>query len=335
MGFIKLNKKAFFHNADYYCRIIGDNKKLCIALKDNAYGHGIEYIAFMSQEYGIKHCIVRTIHEANLIFKYNFETILILYDIALHNNYPQNYIFGINSLDALLNTAKNTKIELKLDTGMSRNGISVDEIDKAVNIIHTNNLNLNGVFTHFCCADKSNDSWKVQERKFLKYTNNIKKQISYKFRVHCANSSGAHKVDNSKYDLARIGIGMYGYCNLANGELKPVLSLFANKISTRTLNVGDKIGYGATFRIEQKNAKVSNYDVGYGDGFFRLNEIKKAKVKNGKEILGLVSMDSFSLSGEEDVICVFDDATHLAKVHDTVEYEILTHLFPNIKREIS
>jgi len=75
------------------------------------------------------------------------------------------------------------------------------------------------------------------------------------------------------------------------------------------------------------------YD-GYGDGFFRTNERKKIKIKNNKEILGRISMDSFSLLGDDNIVCVFDDVTHIAKVHDTIDYEILTHLFPNIKREI-
>jgi alanine racemase len=45
-------------------------------------------------------------------------------------------------------------------------------------------------------------------------------------------------------------------------------------------------------------------------------------------------MDSLSVQGDDDEICIFDDATYLAKIHDTIHYEILTHLSSTIKRVI-
>lgn len=331
MGYITLNKKAFFNNASYYLSLIGDKNKLCMALKDNAYGHGIDEMAQFCLEFGIKHCIVRDIREANIASKYGFETILILYEIPT-KNYPNNYIFSINSLESINSYPNNTKVELKIDTAMSRNGILDNEIDEVVQLIKTKQLILNGIFTHFCCADEDNDTTTKQEQKFTQAIKYIKKQISIPFRIHCANSAGVHKVDNSIYDMVRLGIGMYGYSLACQKSLQPVLSLWANKISTRVLPKNSCVGYGATYKTTQDTTTISNYDIGYGDGFFRLNERKKAKVKNGKSILGRVSMDSFSLEGDEDKVCIFDDVTHLALVHDTIDYEILTHLQPHIKR---
>ena len=45
-------------------------------------------------------------------------------------------------------------------------------------------------------------------------------------------------------------------------------------------------------------------------------------------------MDSFSVFGDENTICVFSNVSHLANIHNTIEYEILTHLMPHIKRTI-
>ena len=48
----------------------------CIAIiKANAYGHGIEEIALLCQEYGIKNVFVRDLTEASIVKKYGFETI--------------------------------------------------------------------------------------------------------------------------------------------------------------------------------------------------------------------------------------------------------------------
>lgn len=335
MGYITLDKKAFFNNADYYCELLGDTEKLCIALKDNAYGHGIEQIAQLSDDYGIKHCIVRDIDEANIVSKYDFKSILVLYEVP-EKTYEDNYIFGINSLEKISSYPKNTKVELKIDTGMSRNGIKPYQVNEAIELILSNNLVLNGLFTHFCCADadSSDKLTKQQEKLFLEIVQQIKTKIKTKFRVHCANTAGVELVDNSLYDMARIGIGLYGYNMSVQQHLKPILSLWANKISSRILNKNDSIGYGATVKIEKDNTIISNYDIGYGDGFFRLNERKIGFLENKNPILGRVSMDNFTTYGDDNTVCIFKDATSLAKTHDTIVYEILTHLSAKIKRTI-
>jgi alanine racemase len=335
MGYINLDKKAFLNNASYYGKLLGSKDKICIALKDNAYGHGIDQIAKLSSQYGIKHCMVRDIDEANIASSYGFETILILYEIP-KTLYPSSYIFSVNSVEDITKYPKDTKIELKLDTGMSRNGILSKDLVDTIKLIEKQNLNLNGIFTHFCCADEDDNITKNQEDLFIKMYENIRSIYSKSFRVHCANSAGVHKVNNSLYDIARIGIGLYGYLDIEDYSkyLQPVLSLHANKISTRVLQKNDCINYGATYKVPKDNFVVSNYDIGYSDGFFRLNERKKASIENGKDILGRVSMDSLTVQGDADTICIFKDARKLAAVHDTLHYEILTHLHRSIKKYI-
>jgi len=335
LSYITLNKKAFFNNADYYSNLLGNKDKLCIALKDNAYGHGLSQVGQLCLEYGIKHCMVRDIEEANIASQYSFETILILYDRPT-KAYPSNYIFTINSLDDISSYSPNTKVELKIDTGMSRNGIYHSQIDEALKLISKNNLILNGVFTHFCCADvdTQDDITKKQEENFLNSIKYIKTKVDKPFKIHCSNTAGVHKANNSLYDMARIGIGLYGYSQPVQKYLKPILSLWANKISTRTLQKGDGIGYGSSYKIEENNTIVSNYDIGYGDGFFRIDENQKVFVKNSEQILGRISMDSFSIKGDVSEICIFDNVINLIKIHNTIEYEIFTHLMPRIKRHI-
>ena len=100
MAYITLSETAFDHNANYYCDILNDVNKLCIALKDNAYGHGIKQVSQLSSSYGIKHCIVRDIKEALIVSSYNFESILVLYEIP-NKIYPSNIIFSVNSISCI------------------------------------------------------------------------------------------------------------------------------------------------------------------------------------------------------------------------------------------
>lgn len=332
MAYIKLNKQALFSNLDYFSSIC-TKEKISVALKDNAYGHGIDQIASMLQEYGIKHVFVRDMYEANIAKNYGFETILVLYDIPEYKD--NDVVISINSLELLSQIPKESKVELKIDTGMHRNGVSFKEIQKACTIIQENNLILNGVFTHFCCSDEKNNNTAYQEKRFLDAVAETKKYVSKDFRIHCANSAGAHKVNMSKYNLARIGIGVYGYLDLEEEKnLQPVLSLHAKKIATQSLLMGDSVGYGSKAYRVANDTIVSNYDVGYGNGLFRCSENKIGYISDGRQILGRISMDSFSTFGNDKEVCVFDDVTSLANTHTTIKYEILTNLKANIKRVI-
>ena len=332
MGYISLNKSNFFNNLDFFSSICSKDK-LSIALKDNAYGHGTVEVAKMCKEYGIKHVFVRDMREVELIREFAFESIMVLYDIP--EKLDQDIIISINSIDHLKKIPEYSKIELKLDSGMNRNGLVDDEFDRALNIIDEKNLKINGIFTHFCCSDEYNEITPLQEKKFLEQIEILKQKIDYDFRIHCANSAGALKVDMDKYDLARIGIGSYGYLDLEESKyLKPVMSLYADKIATKNINKGDHVGYGSQAFIAPRDMKISNYDMGYGNGFLRLSEHKKCKISDDRDILGRISMDSFAIEGDDEIVCVFDDVNELAKAHSTISYEILTTLSPFIKRLI-
>ena len=333
MGYIKLNKQSFFHNLDYFSAICGTKDKLSIALKDNAYGHGIEQISLMCQEYGIRNVFVRDLREAAIAKKYRFENILVLYDIPKSKD--NDIVVSINSIDSLKKIPKQSKIELKIDTGMNRNGIDTNEITITLELIKKYDLILNGVFTHFCCADEDNNITKIQEREFLSIIPQIKDKIKYNFKIHCANSAGVHKVNMEIYDIARVGIGAYGYLDIKEEKyLKPILSLYANKITTKKLKKDEHIGYGSEAFIVPYDMTVSNYNIGYGDGLFRIPDDITATIANNKEILGRVSMDSFSCESEEEEICVFNNITYLSNIHKTIKYEILTNLKASIKRVI-
>ena len=116
-------------------------------------------------------------------------------------------------------------------------------------------------------------------------------------------------------------------------NLKPVLSLWAEKISTREINQLDRVGYGGVF-IADKNMEISTYDIGYGDGFLRLDENKKSTIQDKRNILGRVSMNNLAVEGVDEKICIFDDARRLAKTHNTIPYEILCRLRSSIKKMI-
>jgi alanine racemase len=333
MAFITINKKFLYDNLDYISSIVGGKIKICLGLKDNAYGHGIKEMASLIKDYGIKHVFVKDEREAQLIKHFCFDSVIVCYGKGIYQ--ASSISHAITSLTCIENYSIGSIIELKIDTGMHRNGLLPSEIEEAIMIIQKKELVLKGVYTHFQSSDENNCFINDQQDVFNGCVNKIKKLINYDFRIHCSNSNGISKINNQNYDFARIGIAAYGYSSNYPEKLSPILSFYAEKLSTRVLYKGDRIGYGSSgFIVNEDDFTVSCYDVGYGDGFFRLDESRKYKLSNGKEVLGRVSMDCFSLEGKDESILLFDNAIQLSNIHNTIEYEILTALKAYITRII-
>lgn len=339
MAKIVLNKSHYFHNLDIISHHAGSKEKVAVVLKDNAYGHGLLEIAQLASEYGIKNAVVRTLAEATQI-ETLFEQILILADTSIRS-YSHTFHIVINCLEDIQKLPQNTKVHLKVDTGMHRNGIPENKLEEAIYGIHERKLHLTGVMTHYRSADELSCEFFWQRSNFNHIKQRVKKACEKLFlsipKFHSANSSALFRFKNFDEDLVRVGIAQYGYLEtniiFNNPNLKPVLSLWANKISSREIKKNEKVGYGGVY-IAQKNMKISTYDVGYGDGFLRLNGTEKYQTAKGFDILGRVSMDNISVACEEEEICVFDDAKELAKIHNTISYEITTTLNPQIPKEI-
>lgn len=332
VSFITINKNRFYNNLDYITSLVGDKSKLCLGLKDNAYGHGLLEIASLAKAYGIRHVFVKNDKEAELVKK-DFDSVIVTLGRGEEINPKISYT--VNSLEDVYLYKKGSFIELKVDTGLHRNGISCKDLKEVLSVIKRKELVIKGVYTHFRSADEDDYFIYEQESLFRDFINTISEEVNYAFRIHCANSHGIFKVLNTRYDLARVGIIAYGYNDIYPEKVNPILSLFAEKRSTRKLNKGDTVGYGSKgFVVKEDNYIISNYDIGYGDGFLRLDEKKKYSIDNGKEILGRVSMDTLSVEGSEQKILLFNDVRRLADRHNTIVYEVLTSLMPTIERRI-
>ncbi len=339
MSKIIINKSNYFHNLSVISKHVNGKDKVTVVLKDNAYGHGLLEISALAQEFGITKAAVQTIEDAIKIESY-FKEILILADVSAHT-YSHTFHITINELNDISKLSKNTKVHLKIDTGMHRNGIRSNELREAIHSICKQGLILKGVYTHYRSADELSCEYFCQKMDFKNIkaeVKNICEELLLPIpNFHSANSSGIFRDKNFSEDMVRAGIASYGYLETNNvyqiPNLKPVLSLYAKRLSSRKLFINEKLGYGGTFKAK-KEMHVSTYDVGYGDGFLRINENQNYVTPEGYSILGRVSMDNMSLDSIDDEVCLFDDVRALAKIHGTITYEILTSLKANIKKEI-
>jgi len=333
MANIILNKTNFFNNLQIILDKTKSKDKIALVLKDNAYGHGIVEIAEMAREFGVNRAVVQSCDEALMVESY-FEYILVLADFPTSQNHKIRYT--INSIDSIKNFPKDTKVELKVDTGMHRNGIAMGELKEALSQIKKYGLVLEAVFTHHRGADELTSEWFWQNENFKKVKDEVL-GLGYKnLRFHSSNSASLFRFDDFNEDMARVGVCAYGCMELAKPlevvGFKPVLSLYADKISSRELKKGDAIGYGATYRVDE-DCVVSSYDFGYGDGFLR-SLSNNYTTPDSKKLVGRISMDNSSFISNDDKILIFDDARVVASSAKTISYEVLTSLKANIKREV-
>lgn len=306
-------------------------------LKDNAYGHGLEMMAQLVREYGIRKVAVKNLLEARLISTL-FDEVLVLVEHPTCKEIPQTVSLAAHSYDALERLEEGTSIHLALDTGMHRNGIKKEEIEKALQCIEKRGLNLKGVFTHFRSSDELNSEFFWQKRAFEDAKTYIKKLYKEPLSFHSCNSAGLLRCESLSDDAyARCGISLYGYTTLnpllGTYDLKPVLALWAEKLSTRMLKKGERVGYGGMYEATSDEL-ISTYDIGYGDGFFRFDGLKPVKMADGALSKGRMSMDSFCLGGNASKVCMFEDANDLAEHFHTINYEIITKLSPTLPRVI-
>jgi alanine racemase len=333
MAFIKINKENFYHNLNQIALKTGAKDKIAIVLKDNAYGHGLVLMAKLASEYGIKHAVVRNSVEAQQIEAF-FETILVLGDSIMKH---EKYRYTINSVEEIKQAQKGAKVELKVDTGMHRNGIAVDDLEEALKSIKKQGLELTGLMTHYRSADELSSELFWQQKQFEVVKEKVKSLGFTNVRIHSHNSAAILRSKSFTEDLVRVGIGAYGYNELPHTFdvtlLKPVLSLYAKKISSRVLKEGERVGYGGDY-VAPKEMSVSTYDLGYGDGWCRGDAKTAFMIAEELPILGRVSMDFISLSSNKNEICVFNDAQDAAKQLGTISYEVITALHTDIQREI-
>jgi len=333
MAYIKINKQNFFHNLSQFSKKCGSKEQIGIVLKDNAYGHGLEFMAQLSEEFGLTQAVVRTLSEAKIIQPY-FKNILVLGDQAIVD---EKYSFSLNSLYDIEVAEKNAKVELKVDTGMHRNGIAIHELKFALKRIEEKELNLVGVITHNRSADELSSELFWQQKNFEHIVGVTMSHNFKNIRYHSFNSATSLRLPCKKEEFIRLGIGAYGYSELPaiynTLELKPVLSLWAKKVATRELKKGERVGYGGQFEAH-RDMTISTYDLGYGDGWMRSNSCEPFVTAEGLAFLGRVSMDYVILESTKDEICIFNNALDAGKQLNTISYEVVTQLHTDLERVV-
>lgn len=287
--------------------------QLFAVIKADGYGHGAVEIAKALEPEG-KLCgfAVATAEEALELREQGIQKPVLVLGYTFPDSYEQlaEYdimpaVFREDSLEELSKAAKQMKkpikVQVKVDTGMHRIGITPDErgMEFIETLLHTDGIVLEGIFTHFARADETDKTnAKEQFQTFMSFVTAIEKrfdiEIPYK---HCANSAAILELKESHLQFARAGVALYGMwpseeIDRHDMTLKPALSLYSHIVFIKEIQKDDAVSYGGTF-VAQKTMRIATIPVGYGDGYPRSLSSKGYVLIRGQKapILGRVCMD--------------------------------------------
>ena len=362
----EIDLEAAKYNFEQIRNRVGQHK-ICCVIKANAYGHGAVMLGRLYEKCGASFFAVSNIEEALQLRLGGIQKpILILgYSPAecariISKNNISQAVFSEEYASQLANEARkagvNVKIHIKVDTGMGRIGfISKDEkrtqLEQIINACLQGSLIPEGIFTHFSSADMANGQEETERQldRFLWIIEQLKKRGIGPLICHCANSAAGLALPESRLDMVRAGIILYGMPPSDEFEmpisLKPVMRMKSVISHIKEIQKGDTISYGQTF-VAKDNMIVATIPIGYADGLSRAAGNGNYSICVGGQeavILGRVCMDQMMVD-VTGILCHVGDeveifgsqpghtANDLAKRLNTISYEVLCDVGARVPR---
>lgn len=309
--YARVDLDALKYNVDGIKRCTSKNAMLMGVIKADAYGHGAKVFAQELETMGFDWLAVATADEGIELRRNGTKLPILVLGYTYKDQYPEMLRWDITpTIDsyrmaedfdmAAAEAGKTADIHIKIDTGMSRIGFlaceeSLDEIEKISKLAH---LQIQGVFTHFACADMRDKSHvKSQIRKFTEMINGISRRRIAVEIFHCSNSASIMALEAVHMDMVRAGIILYGLYPSHEMEeerlpLRPVMSLHSHIVHIKDLPAGVSVGYGAAYTTKAAT-RVATIPAGYGDGYPRCLSNRASVLIRGQRapIIGRICMD--------------------------------------------
>jgi alanine racemase len=266
---------------------------------------------------------------------------------------PEIFSFRVMKMleSALLRLSPNSPpvgIHIKIDTGMHRLGFDPSEVDELINQIKGRpHIRIKSVFSHLAASDNPNndDFTRHQISLFRMISERICYEFDYPILRHIANTAAITRFPEARFDMVRLGIGLYGISPMPEEQekLENVSTLRSIISQVKHILPEDTVGYNRRFKAKNETT-IAIVPIGYADGLSRAlsNGIGHLKVK-GKfaSIVGSICMDMtiIDITGinarEGDEVIIFGKdlpITRLADEMGSIPYEILSGISQRVKR---
>ena len=363
-SFACIDLDAIKSNFDSLKSRVPSSVKTMAVVKANAYGHGAIRVA-KALEKKANYFAVAVIEEAIELRDGGIKNpILILsytspYQFeALINNELIPSVYRYEDAEMLSQEAcrlgKTAVIHIAVDTGMSRIGFkdSENSADTVKKISELPNIRIEGIFSHFACADAEDKACALgQKKRFDNFIAMLEERGLTIPVKHICNSASIIDFDFS-YDMVRMGISLYGLypsdeVKKDSVSLTPAMEVVSHIIHIKEIEAGTGVGYGHIYIAPEKR-KIATVCIGYADGFNRAFSNKGYVLINGKKapITGKVCMDQIMVDitdikdakiGDHVIIMGSSNgetitAEQLGQMCESFNYEVVCTFMPRVMR---
>ena len=343
--------------------------KVMAVVKADAYGHGAVPVARAALEAGASWLGVAHISEALALRAAGIDAPLLAWLHTTESNFGAAVAAGVDigcsgwELDRIVAAAREqerpARIHLKVDTGLGRNGATLDTWDhlvgEAMEYQDQGLLRVVGIFSHLAVADEPERPETDEQLAAFREALAVAEDAGVDPEVrHLANTPATLSRPDTHFDLVRVGLGIYGLSPFegqtsAELGLHPAMTLRTLVSQCKEVPDGQGVSYGLRYRTSGPST-LGLIPVGYADGVPRIATGGPVRVAGTTyPVVGRIAMDqmvidlgntgpaSAGLLGAEAEL--FGDgadggptADDWARAAGTINYEIVTRISPRVPR---
>lgn len=380
LNWIEVDEVALRHNLSVFRTLLPEPSRLLLVVKSNAYGHGAAAVVDVARRCGVDALGVHALDEAGTVRAAGWTGPLLVMGHVAHARHHEGLaldveftIFDLDTLRTLDRAARAAgraaRCHLKLETGTHRQGILEHDLPRFLDFFAgardespgSGGVRLHGLSMHFANIEDTTDHTYAREqlRRFEALCAQAAQTGFADVIRHCACSAAVLTMPETAFEMARIGIGAYGYwpsretlvTHRAPGraplELRPVLTWKTRVTQVKAVPSGAFVGYGCTERV-RRDTRMAVLPVGYADGYDRgMSRVGHVLVAGRRApVLGRICMnvsmidvtDIAEVTLEDEVTLIgrdgeeHIDAGELATWTQTIPYEIVARLSSEIPR---
>jgi alanine racemase len=365
----EIDLNAIAANVRELRRVTRPEARLLVAVKANAYGHGLLEVARQALETGADALGVARMPEGLALRDAGIDAPVLVFGFTPPSDVEalvrHDLIQTVYTLDTARAYAERIgksggrlKVHLKVDTGMGRLGILPDSrryvepgmavsdhaVQEVTDIASLKELTLEGIFTHFASSDSADKSFAEQQfDTFMAFLGQLKRAgLEFELR-HAANSGAIIVMPHTHLDMVRAGVLLYGLypsdeVDKSRIELTPVMTLKARIAHLKKVPAGFPVSYGMT-HTTQAPTTIATVPVGYADGFNRRLSNRGHMLVRGQKapIVGRVCMDLTMIDvGHIPGVVVEDEVVIVGRqANETITADELAGLLDTINYEIT
>ena len=345
-----------------------DGRALMVVVKADGYGHGMLEVARAAREAGADWLGVAVAEEALALREAGDDGPLLCWLAVPGEDFGPLVEQGVDvtaytrdELDEIRAAARErgavARVQLKVDTGLSRGGSSQEEwpdlVAAAVAAERSGEVRVTGIWSHFACSDEPDHPANDAQEEVFRWALDLAERSGLRPEVrHLCNSAGALTRPSSWFDLVRCGIAAYGLTpmpDVASSDelgLIPAMTVQSRLAVVKGVRAGAGVSYGHTDTTAH-DTTVGVVPVGYGDGIPRHASSRAPVLAAGqvRPIAGRVCMDQFVLdlgdadAAAGDAVVLFGPgkdgeptAQDWAEACGTINYEIVTRIGGRMQR---